>query len=98
MLRNPIYFLFLILSGIAAYVTYTLNLWGPMIKMANAASQQAIEVGKERLREFLENSDVGRQEIAMNGRGESDGISLSTLDNRGRKRITAEDGDDDDNI
>ncbi|KAK6596908.1 protein SEY1 (root hair defective 3 GTP-binding protein) [Botrytis cinerea] len=27
-LRNPIYFIFLILCGIAGYVTYTLNLWG----------------------------------------------------------------------
>jgi hypothetical protein len=62
-----------------------------MMKMANAASQQAIEVGKERLREFLESSDTGRQATAMN---ESDGISLSTLNSRG-KRVTA-DGDDDD--
>src|SRR5277367_911263 len=86
-LRNPIYFIFLILLGVAAYVTYTLNLWGPMIKMANAASQQAIEVGKERLREFLENSDSARQAVAMGGRGDDgDGISLSTLDSRGKRR------------
>jgi protein SEY1 len=66
-----------------------------MIKMANAASQQAIEVGKERLREFLENSDAARQTVAMSGRGDSDGISLNTLDNRGKRRVlTAEEEDD----
>lgn len=79
----------------AAYVTYTLNLWGPMIKMANAASQQAIEAGKERLREFLENSDT-RQAVAMGGRGDSEGISLNTLDSRGKRRVlTAEEEDED---
>ncbi len=53
------------LLGVATYVTYTLNLWGPMIRMANAASQQALEVAKERLRDFLENSEVGRQANAQ---------------------------------
>lgn len=53
-LRNPLYFIMLALLGGGAYVTYNLNLWGPMLRMADAASQQAIEVGKERLREFLE--------------------------------------------
>jgi protein SEY1 len=67
-----------------------------MIKMANAASQQAIEVGKERLREFLENSDTARHAVAMSSRGDSDGISLNTLDSRGKRRVpTAEEEDDD---
>lgn len=66
-LRNPVYFVFLILLGVGAYVTYTLNLWGPMLRMSNAASAQAIEVGKERLREFLEHSDTGRKAMAMSG-------------------------------
>lgn len=64
-LRNPLYFIFLLLLAAAAYVTYTLNLWGPMIKMANAASAQALEEGKKRLRDFLESSDAGRQAMAM---------------------------------
>jgi protein SEY1 len=67
-----------------------------MIKMANAASQQAIEVGKERLREFLESSDAGRQAIVRNDRGESDGIGLSTLDSRGKRKVTADEDDGDD--
>lgn len=56
-LRNPIYFVFLALLGVAAYVTHTLNLWGPMIRMADAATKQAVEVGKERLRDFLESQE-----------------------------------------
>ncbi|KAL8669525.1 MAG: hypothetical protein Q9168_005885 [Polycauliona sp. 1 TL-2023] len=75
-LRNPVYFLFLIVLGIGAYVTYTLNLWGPMYQMANAASQQALEEGKKRLREFLEASDTGRQAMAMSS---DDGIQMQKM-------------------
>lgn len=35
------------------------------MKMTEAASRQAVEEGKRRLREFLESSDTGRQAIAM---------------------------------
>ncbi|RDW88185.1 putative protein sey1 [Coleophoma cylindrospora] len=95
-LRNPVYFIFLILCGAAAYVTYTLNLWGPMIRMANAASAQAVEIGKEKLREFLESSDTGRQAMAMSSRDrDSDSISLNTLDSRGKRKPAVEDDDDD---
>ena len=86
-LRNPVYFIFLILAGIGAYVTYTLNLWGPMARMANAASQQALEVGKERLREFLESSDTGRQAMAMSSRSRrGEEIGLEDLTREGRKK------------
>ncbi|KAJ5960642.1 uncharacterized protein N7479_007792 [Penicillium vulpinum] len=64
-LRNPAYFILLFVCAIAAYITYQLNLWGPMLKMTEAASQQALVEGKRRLREFLESSDTGRQAIAM---------------------------------
>lgn len=53
------------MCAVGAYVTYQLNLWGPILKMTEAASQQALEEGKRRLREFLESSDTGRQAIAM---------------------------------
>lgn len=45
-----------------------------MLKMTEAASQQALEEGKRRLREFLESSDTGRQAIAMSA-GERAGSS-----------------------
>lgn len=96
MLRNPVYFIFLILLGIGAYVTYTLHLWGPMFNMANAASQQALEEGKKRLREFLESSDTGRQAIAMAGKEE---MEMRTLNGKGKgRRAEVEVEDEDDEI
>jgi len=93
-LRNPVYFIFLILLGVGAYVTYTLNLWGPMLRMANAASAQAIEIAKEKLREFVDSPNSGRQAMAMGGREDSDAISLNSLDSRGKRKTVVEDDDD----
>lgn len=59
----------LILLGAGAYVTYTLNLWGPMIRMGNAASAQGLEIFKEKLRAFLESSETGREAIKMSAKG-----------------------------
>ena len=78
------------LLGVGAYVTYQLNLWGPMISMANAASAQAIEEGKKRLREFLEASDTGRQAMAMSS-GES--YEMSRMNGPRRKARATEDED-----
>ncbi|EHL02391.1 putative protein sey1 [Glarea lozoyensis 74030] len=60
-----------------------------------AASSQAVEIGKEKLREFLENSETGRQAIGMAPRGDSDNISMNTLDSRGKRKPAVEDDDDD---
>ena len=89
--------MFLILCGVGAYVTYTLNLWGPLARMANAASQQGLEVGKERLRVFLENSEAGRQAVAMsnqNSTRQSDNIRMDRLNGDGKKKQVEEDLDD----
>ena len=89
--------------GVGAYVTYTLNLWGPMTRMANAAGQQAWDIGRERLREVLENSDTGRQAMAMSARQgggrqrDADEISMDTLNGDGKKR-QKDDVDDLDDI
>lgn len=64
-LRNPLYFVFLAMLGGGAYVTWTLNLWGPLLNMTNAATAQALEEGKKRLREFLESSETGRQAMGV---------------------------------
>ncbi|KAM5504744.1 Dynamin-like GTPase that mediates homotypic ER fusion [Microsporum canis] len=98
-LRNPIYFIFLLLIGVGAYVTFRLNLWGPMINMAEAASRQAVEEGKRRLREFLESSDSGRQAMAMSGRnarGTEEYEMSSNLKSKGRRTDTSDDDNDDD--
>lgn len=63
--------------------------------MANAASAQALEEGKKRLREFLESSDTGRQAIAMSGR---DDISMHKLNGQGRKIANGVDDDDEEEI
>ncbi|KAJ4378999.1 Dynamin-like GTPase that mediates homotypic ER fusion [Didymella sp. IMI 355093] len=88
-LRNPVYFIFLILGAIGAYVTYTLNLWGPMARMANAASAQALDIGKERLREFLETSESGRRAMAQSGLDNStrhrEEVRMDRLNANGKK-------------
>jgi protein SEY1 len=91
-LRNPVYFMFLIILAIGAYVTYTLNLWGPMLKMANAASIQALEEGKKRLREFLEeNPRAAHTLAATTGREE---FEMSNL--QARRKVKADGADDED--
>jgi len=101
--RNPLLIVLaaLILAGM--YVTYQLNLWGPIIRMSTAAYQQALVIGKEKLREFLENTDTGRQAMAMSGREngrprnrDADDISLHTLDGDGKRKVGGLEEDDDD--
>ena len=70
-LRNPLYFILLAVLGIAGYVTYMMNLWGPMIRMGDAALNQGLQIGKEKLREFLEaqeGSGAGRRPMPVAGR------------------------------
>jgi translation initiation factor IF-3 len=66
------------------------------MQMANAASNQAVEISKEKLRAFLESNETVRQAIAMPGRQQaSSGISMDRLDSRGKK---AQEDDDSDGI
>ncbi len=93
-LRNPFLFLMLLIIAGGTYVAYSLALLGPMMQMANAATNQGVELGKQKLREFLENSDPARQALGMPSR-DSDSISMDTLDSRGKKNDPAQDHDDD---
>ena len=63
--------------------------------MANAASAQALEEGKKRLREFLEASDTGRQAMAMTAGEESYEMSRAHGSRRKAKLDGAVDEDDD---
>lgn len=96
-LRNPAYFLLLFVCAIGAYVTYQLNLWGPIMKMTEAASHQALDEGKRRLRDFLESSDTGRQAIAMSasGEGRAEEHEMSDLRRKGGAKATEDDDIDD---
>ncbi|KAL2006012.1 hypothetical protein VTN00DRAFT_9666 [Thermoascus crustaceus] len=93
-LRNPAYFFILFLCAVGAYIIHQLNLWGPILKMVEAASNQALEEGKRRLRDFLESSDTGRQAIAMSaGAGKrKEEYEMSNLNGNGTKAEGA--GDD----
>ncbi|KAI1262377.1 RHD3/Sey1 [Xylariaceae sp. FL1019] len=95
-LRNPILFMLLIILAGGTYVAYNLNLLGPMMQMSSAAWGQAVEIGKQKLREFLENNETARQAIGVPARMDSS-ISMDTLDSRGKKasRPAAADDDDD---
>ena len=79
------------MCAVGAYVTYQLNLWGPILKMTEAASQQALVEGKRRLRDFLETSDTGRQAIAMSASERAGSASrkeeyeMSDMSQRGSK-------------
>jgi hypothetical protein len=71
-----------------------------MLRMTNAASTQALEVGKERLRDFLLSSESGRQAMAMSGqsgsssRGQGRGIAMNRLNGDGKKHDDEDDLDD----
>ena len=65
--------------------------------MTNDGSTQALEVGKERLRDFLESSESGRQAMAMSSgqtRGES--VRMDRLNGDGKKKRDEDDVDLDD--
>jgi len=89
--RNPLLILLVCILGATAYVTYQMNLWGPIIRMSVAAWEQALEIVREKLREFVEAGEGARRErIAMGGRSngtEADAISLQSLDESGKRRI-----------
>lgn len=95
-LRNPVLFMLILVMGGGTYVAYTLNLLGPMMQMANAASNQAVDIGKERLRDFLESNETVRQALSMPSRQDTGSIGLDRLDSRGKK--APETGDEDDDI
>jgi len=68
-----------------------------MISMANAASAQALEEGKKRLREFLEASETGRQTMAMRS-GESYEMSTMNGTRMKVKSVNYEDAEEEEDI
>ena len=83
-----------ILMG-GTFISYQLNLLGPMMQMTNAATNQAVEIGKEKLREFLQNNEMARQALSMTQDSSGDGIDLEVLNSNGRRRESTWPGDDD---
>lgn len=67
-----------------------------MMQMSNAAWGQGLELGKQKLREFLESNETARAAISMPARRDTDSISLDTLDSRGQRAGSSGGADDDD--
>jgi len=96
-------FVFILMLAGGFYVANTMNMVGPMARMVNAAATQGVEMAKQSLREFVENSDTARAALAMPARGEDggggrgdrdrDGYAMERLDSRGKRA-----GDDDDDL
>ena len=92
---NPFLFLIIVILAGGAYIAATLNLLGPMMQMTTAAFNQGVELGKQKLREFVENSDTARQALSMPARegtgagagaGPRESVRMETLDGQGRKK------------
>jgi len=98
-LRNPVYFIFLILLGVAAYGVYYTNTAAPLLNVARTASNQAIAEGKVRLRKMLEDSETGRQAMGSMGMPSTRNQSYEMSDMNGAKtRAKADDPNDDDEL
>lgn len=81
------YFFFLLLCGAVAYVAHSLNLWGPMVRVGNAMMTQSVDIGRERLREFLENSKAPSERLKESG------YEMSTLKKRNTGKSDGSEGD-----
>jgi hypothetical protein len=69
-----------------------------MTQMSRAAGMQAVDIGKQKLREFLENNDGARRALGVEAK-DVDSISMHTLDSRGKRKTKmdgAEEEEDDD--
>ncbi|KAF3919864.1 hypothetical protein ABW21_db0200677 [Orbilia brochopaga] len=97
--RNPLYFMFLIMAAVGAYAAHTLNLWGPIMSVGGATGRQALEVGKEKLREFLDTPSHGAQRGAhafASGAGNAtstENIRMRNLTSEGKRAGNDEDDD-----
>ncbi|KAK6498510.1 Dynamin-like GTPase that mediates homotypic ER fusion [Arthrobotrys musiformis] len=96
-IRNPLYFMMLLLAAVGAYVAHTLNLWGPIITVGGATGRQALEVGKEKLREFLEMPQPNYQGAHAFSSGNStsstqgESIRMRNLTSEGKNRAFDDD-------
>lgn len=91
--RNPFLILLVVLACTGAYVTYQMNLWGPIIRMSVAAAEQAREIAREKMRDFVEGGENNgawrREKVAFSGRTDGangDAIGLQDLGGNGRAR------------
>jgi protein SEY1 len=90
--RSPLLLVLGLAVAVGLYVTYVLNLWAPIVRVAGAAWDTGLQVGKERLREFLVAGERGKEAVAMEARArggperEPEAIALDDLGRDGRRR------------
>lgn len=66
-----------------------------MMHMGNAAFTQGIDIGKERLREYIMNSETARQAMGVPANNNSSSeVDLDNLDSRGKKVDSPNEDDD----
>lgn len=63
-----------------------------MMHMANAAATQGLDIGKERLREYIMSNESAKQAMGMQSKNDDD-IDMDTL-NRDGKKSNSTDSDD----
>lgn len=71
--------MFLLISLTLAYVVHQLNLWTPILQLGDGMTRQAIDLGKERLREILQ-VPAGPVPVANEMRVPPQEIELGELD------------------
>ena len=89
LLRNPLYFIMVGLLLVGAYVTYTMNMWGPMMRISEGAFNVALVEGKRKIRQFLEESERGAGTGVHTG-----GDDMELRERRSTKKPEDEDVDD----
>lgn len=93
-LRNPFLFMFLLVMLAGTYTAYTLNLLGPMMHMGNAAMTQGTDIAKQRLREYIVNSETARQALGVPADQGGENIPMDSLNKQGKKNSTEQTTDD----
>ncbi|KAM9913420.1 hypothetical protein OXX69_001623 [Metschnikowia pulcherrima] len=79
-LRNPFFFTLLLVLGAALYVMYQTNLLGPALLVTQRMLDEAVLVGKQKLREFVVD-DHGAHSNNLKKMGEGEGsIELDDLE------------------
>lgn len=61
--------------------------------MANAAATQGLDIGKERLREYIMSNESARQAMGVQAKNDND-IDMDTLNRDGKKKSNSMDEDD----
>lgn len=87
-IRNPIFFTLLVIIGAGTYVMYQLNLLKPAMVVAQRMVEESVDIGKQKLREFIIDDGPSVDDNARNlgkisggGKREEEVIEMEDLGN-----------------